>query len=79
MSVKNKAKDRDKNGRIKRKYTGPDSTYWLGHTPRWWVNLFMTRPKRRLGKKLCNKVMQGQDPDGTTFPPGNCKPHEYYW
>ncbi len=28
MSVKNKAKDRDHNGRIKRQYTGPYSTFF---------------------------------------------------
>lgn len=79
MSVKNKAKDRDQNGRIKRKYTGPDSTYWLSHTPQWWVKLYMTRPQRRLNKRICIAIMSGKDPDGLPHPWGNHKPHEYYW
>lgn len=32
MSVINKAVDRDNKGGIRRKYTGPNSTYWLNHT-----------------------------------------------
>lgn len=79
MSVKNKAKDRDDNGRIKRKHTGPHSTYWLNHTPKWWVKLFMTRPKRRKNKMACSAVMRGADPDNMAFPLGNKKPHEYFW
>jgi len=79
MSVKNNAKDRDANGRIKRKYTGPDSTGWLTQTPKWWVKLFMTRPKRRANKRACIAVMKGEDPDGLVCPTGNKKPHEYFW
>jgi hypothetical protein len=79
MSVKNKVKDRDERGKIKRKYTGPSSTYWLSHTPRWWVKLFMTRPKRRENKSACVSILKGEDPDGVVFPLGNRKPHKYYW
>lgn len=79
MSIKNKAKDRDERGKLKRKYTGPDSTNWLGHTPKWWVKLFMTRPKRRKNKAVCVAIIKGEDPDGMTFPLGNHRPHEYYW
>jgi hypothetical protein len=79
MSVKNKTFDRDHNGRIKRKYTGPWSTYWLGHTPGWWVKLYMSRPRRRQNKRCCMAVLKGKDPDGLVFPLGNHRPHEYYW
>ena len=54
MSVKNKAKDRDHNGRIRRKYTSRHK--WGIHydkSPSWWVKLFMTRPQRREEARLC--------------------------
>jgi len=79
MSVKNKAKDRDKNGRIRRKYTGPHSTGWLSGAPNWFVREYMNVPKRRANKRLCHKSMCGADPDELLFPLGNRKPHVYYW
>ncbi len=79
MSVKNKAKDRDHNGRIKRQYTGPYSTFFINHTPAWWVSLSMNRPKRRQNKRLCAAIMRGEDVDGLVYPLGNHKPHRYYW
>ena len=79
MSIKNKAKDRDSKGKIKRKYTGSCSRCSLSHTPKWWVKLFMTRPKRRQNKKLCIAIYKGEDPDSLVYPLGNKKPHEYYW
>jgi len=79
MSVINKARDRDNKGKVKRQYTGPYSTYWLSHTPRWWVKMFMTKPRRRQNKKICMAVIRGEDPDGLVYPLGNRKPHEYYW
>ncbi len=79
MSVKNKTKDRDERGKIKRKYTGPYSTCWLKNTPKWWIKLFMTRPKRRQNKAVCMAIMKGQDPDDLVYPLGNRKPHVYYW
>jgi len=79
MSVKNKAKDRDHYHRIRRKYTGQISTFWLNKTPKWWLKMYMTRPKRRANKNVCIAIMQGTDPDGIVAPLGNAKPHEYYW
>ena len=73
MSVKNKAKDRDEKGKFKRKYTGPYSTYWLGHTPKLWGKPLMTRPKRRRNKKVCAAIIEGDDPDGHVCPLGNSK------
>ena len=79
MASKNKTKDRDINGRIRRKYTGPESGYWLRQTPSWHVTLYMTRPDRRRAKRLCAAIQKGLDSDGAVFPLGNHKPHEYYW
>ena len=79
MAVKNKAKDRDKNGRIKRKFTGPESGYWLRQTPSWYVSLYMIRPDRRHAKRLCAEIQKGLDSEGCVFPLGNHKPHVYYW
>ncbi len=79
MSVRNKAKDRDRNGKIKRKYTGPCSTHWLNQTPSWWVRLYMNRPKRRENKRVCHLVLRGEDPDSLVLPVGNRKPHVYNW
>lgn len=79
MSVKNKVKDRDYHGKIKRKYTGPESTFWLNTKPSHWVRLYMNVPKRRRSKKLCRDILLGKDPEGMIFPTGNKKPHVYYW
>lgn len=81
MSVKNKAKDRDHNGRIRRKYTSRHK--WgvhYGSSPGWWVKLFMTRPQRRVEAHFCSLLCKAPtDADEMTFPLGNRKPHEYYW
>ena len=82
MSNTNTRKDRDPNGRLIRRYKANGtrlSACWSSSTPGWWVTLFMTRPKRRLEKKLCHRVMAGDDPEGIAWPLGNHKPHEYYW
>ena len=79
VSVKNKTKDRDLKGRIKNKYRRVGSTYWLDHTSKWWVKLYMTRPKRRANRALCVDIMNGADPDELVAPLGGRKPHEYYW
>ncbi|MGI9574616.1 hypothetical protein ACRYJU_11065 [Alloalcanivorax xenomutans] len=77
MAIKNKAKDRDHNGRIRRCYTGPNSVM---STPGWWTNLFMNRPQRRLNKRLCQQLQRGRiDPEEAVFPTGNRRPHVYYW
>lgn len=81
MSVKNKAKDRDHNGRIRRKYTSHHKS-WIhyGSTPGWWVKLFMTRPRRREEALLCRLLEKGSiDADEAVFPLGNHKPHKDYW
>ena len=81
MSVKNKAKDRDHNGRIRRKYTSRHK--WGVHydrSPSWWVKLFMTRPQRREEARLCRLLERKSiDEDEVIFPLGNHKPHVYYW
>lgn len=81
MSIKNKAKDRGDNGRIRRKYTGRHAErVHFANTPGWWVRLFMTRPQRRESQRLC-KLLEREiiDGDEVTFPLGSRKPHAYYW
>lgn len=79
MSDKNKTKDRDENGRIKRRYTRNHKRLKLDSAPKGWVNLFMTRPRRRIEKELCRRLvrMQAEGCDDV-FPLGNHKPHVYY-
>jgi len=81
MSVINKAKDRDHNGRIRRKFTSRRK--WGVHydkSPGWWVKLFMTRPRRREEAQLCRLLcLETIDADDAVFPLGNHKPHKYYW
>lgn len=79
MSIKNKTKDRNRNGRIKRKYTGPYTTGFHKQTPKWWMRAYMTRPKKLESRRLCRQILLGGDYDGMTFPLGNRKPHEFYW
>ncbi len=79
MSVKNKTKDRNSAGRIKRKYTGPDTTCFYKQVPKWWTVICMTRPKRRANKRACKAVMKGIDSGNIVYPLGNKKPHTYYW
>lgn len=80
MSIKNKATDRDRHGRMIRKYTGPGAHSHGQSTPGWWVSLHMTRPRRRANKALCQKLLRGDiGCEEVVFPLGNHKPHEYYW
>mgnify|MGYP001256164201 FL=1 len=81
MSVKNKAEDREKYRPIRRKYNHHDRS-WIhsGETPGWWVNLFMTHPRRREEARLCRLLNRGSvDGDEVVFPLGNHKPHKDYW
>jgi len=77
MSRHHKYKDRDDSGRIKSEYRGRHRH--VMSTPSWWTKLFMNRPKRRLNKRLCQKVERGVHPDEIVWPVGNRKPHEWYW
>lgn len=80
MSIKNKAKDRDINGRINRNYTGPSLDWKAAFPkgcPRSWRNRFITRPKRRKNKQICYNILKGDDYDELIFPLGNKKPHHY--
>lgn len=78
MSVAHKSKDRDTNGRIKRKYTCNHNRLKLDSAPKAWVNLFMTRPRRRDTHQLCRLLVLSQGEDELVFPLGNHKPHFYY-
>ena len=78
MSIKNRITDRDANGRIARKYTGPARDDYPWSTPGWWVSLYMTRPRRRKTRILCRALVRDEiDADDVIFPLGNHKPHEY--
>jgi len=76
MSTYNTATDRDAHGRLDRAYRPPKFTQ---STPGWWVRQFMNRPRRHLNHDLCRKVLRGDDPEGLVWPPGNRKPHRYFW
>lgn len=79
MSNKNKIRDRDENGRIYRKYTRNHKRLKIDSAPKAWVNVFMTRPKRRIEHELCRRVVRSQGVDSEhVFPLGNHKPHFYY-
>lgn len=78
MSIKNKATDRDRHGRIARKYTAPEGHPW--NTPGWWITLYMSRPRRRANKAACRALMSGNThPDEAIYPLGNHKPQNPYW
>ena len=82
MSIKNKVRDRDEAGRIKRKYTGPSKNWSVAFPngcPKSWRKMHMTRPKRRQNKSQCYRIATGIDNDGIIFPLGNRKPHYYFW
>lgn len=76
MSTYNRALDRDECGRLKRHYRRPA---WPCSTPGWWVRETMNRPRRRIHRYFCHKVMLGHDPDAIAWPLGNHRPHCYYW
>lgn len=82
MSQTNTRKDRDLNGRLIRRYKlkgTRKASAMVFNEPSWWVNEKMTRPRRRAEERLCKMLMSGVDPEGLAWPPGNRKPHEYYW
>lgn len=51
----------------------------IGPTPGWFVREFMTRPKRRLTRRIVRSILAGRDPDGVAFPLGGRRPHVYFW
>ena len=77
MSVRNRILDRNGKGRIRRSVTSRRGD--LMTTPGWWVNLYMSRPRRRENRRLCKEIEAGADPDSSVFPLGNRRPHVYYW
>ena len=76
MSTTNRATDRDDRGRLKRCLRGPNL---VQSTPRYWVQLYMTRPRRRENRRLCLQVVRGRGPDAIAWPLGSRRPHVYYW
>ena len=51
---------------------------WLKSTPSWFVNTFMTRPKRRACRIWERQVLQ-QDIEEADCPDYGKRPHVYYW
>lgn len=64
---------------LKRRFKDDTSRWlwWMG-TPRYWRLTQMTRPKRRLEKKLLHDILRGADADDIAWPVTK-KPHWYYW
>lgn len=82
MAIKNKTYDRDDNGHIKRKYTGPSHKWQCAFpkgSPKSWRKTVVIRPKRRECERLCHKALQYERIDDLIFPLGNRKPFIYYW
>lgn len=80
MSNFNQRADRGPNGKLLRgKYRNHCGVSFPRGTPKWWRRLFMTRPWRHANAACCARIIKGSDPDGMAFPPGNHKPHAYYW
>lgn len=76
MSVLNKARDRDANGRLIRAYRHPKFPM---STPGWWTSAHMNCPLRHENRRLCRQVLAGNEPDALAWPLGSRKPHYYYW
>ena len=51
---------------------------WCQSTPSWFVNTFMTRPKRRACRIWERQVLQ-QDIEEADCPDYGKRPHVYYW
>ena len=66
----------DDKGRKLRRY---DKVRFPDGAPRWWRKTHMTRPLRHANRRGCNRVLRGMDVEAALWPPGNHKPHVYYW
>lgn len=62
MSVRNKTKDRDAQGKIKAAYRGKPCHRRFLSTPSWWTRLYMTRPRRQQNRRICRAVEKGANP-----------------
>jgi hypothetical protein len=80
MSRTHRFRDRDPDGRLRRKYRHREGQVRFPRgTPKWWRKLFMTRPTRRQNTSICRLAEKDVDADSLMFPLGNRKPHVYYW
>jgi len=80
MSRTHRYRDRGPDGRLRRKYRHRKrGVKFPNGTPKAWRKLHMTRPRRRKTRALCQLVEKGFSADAVNFPPGNRKPHVYYW
>jgi hypothetical protein len=82
MSIKNRARDRQPDSRLKRRRRVSarlvTCAKWHSKSPRWFRNLRMTRPERREVQRVLCLVRRGVDPDGLVFPL-NHKPARYWY
>ena len=79
MSTTHRYRDRADDGKLLRKYRRWYGPCFPMGTPKWWRKLYMTRPRRRANRALCRRILKGESFDELVFPPGNRKPHVYYW
>ena len=54
-----------------------DLWWWYKSEPKWWNKAYHIKPRRAENKKLIHRVLRGDYEQ--TWPPGNRKPHAYYW
>lgn len=64
--------------KTKKKKSVDFSNNGMGSTPSWWVNTFMTKPKRRACRTWERKVLFS-DIEETICPDFGKKPHICYW
>ena len=50
--------------------------HWLSQWPRWWDDLFHTRPARRKEKARLLETLKGGEPVDW---PDHKRPHKYWW
>ncbi len=80
MSRNHRYRDRGTDGRLRRVYRHPQrGLNFPRGTPKWWRKLYMTRPRRRHNRALCQLIEKGIDSDTLSFSLGSRKPHVYYW
>lgn len=60
----------------KERHLGLEDWRWSSNYPRWWDQMFHTRPRRQEERLLC-RLAERDVEDGIW--PLSKKPHKYYW
>jgi len=55
------------------------SVWWTEGGPRWARNMWLTRPCRRMNKRLCRQAARETPADDAAWPHGNGKPNELFY